>query len=79
MWGVAAHLTAPITQLTEIIRQNIKKVKKESGTQIDSKQKAIQLQVYFSGGYEDRNKEMNELYLSYSQLAKILAVGHDSS
>ena len=33
----------------------------------------------FSRGYKDRNKEMNELYLSYSQLAKILAVGHDSS
>lgn len=31
----------------------------------------------FAGGYKDRNKEMNELYLSYSQLAKILAVGHD--
>jgi hypothetical protein len=33
----------------------------------------------FSRGYQNRNKEMNELYLSYSQLAKILAVGHDSS
>jgi hypothetical protein len=44
MWGVAAHLTAPITQLTEIIRLNIKRVKQERDkTNIGSKQKAIQL------------------------------------
>jgi hypothetical protein len=29
----------------------------------------------FAGGYKEHNREMNDLYLCYSQLAKILAVG----
>jgi hypothetical protein len=29
----------------------------------------------FAGGYKEHNQEMNTLYLNYSQLAKILAVG----
>jgi sensor histidine kinase YesM len=71
-WKVSIHLTAPISQLTNIMEMNIKKVQKNKNR---NDAENVKLQMEFAGGYKEHNREMNDLYLSYSQLAKILTVG----
>lgn len=47
-------------------------------TQADQQNKKIQFQIeHLLKGFKERNKEMNQLYLSFSQMAKILAVSQD--
>lgn len=70
------QITEPIVQLTNKIVLNIKSVQRlKKDTRADQQNKQISFQIdHLLKGFKERNREMNQLYLSFNQMAKVLAV-----
>lgn len=80
-------MTEPFLELTKRIHLNVYNIQKQKRkAERDkrdglphSKSSTIELQVDLLRGFKSRNKEMNELFMNFNSMAKILFVGHASA
>lgn len=77
------NLTEPFLELSKRIHLNLKNIQKKKRKEErdkrhgrpSSKSSAIELQIDLLQGFKSRNKEMNELFLNFNSMAKVLFVG----
>lgn len=74
---LAVRLTLPILQLTQKVVHTIEIVKKLKENRKNNLHfKMIAFNVDLLKKYKESNREMNRLYVTFNQKAKVLAVGN---
>jgi len=74
VYWMSIRLTEPIITLTGKIKMNVTNVQQQKY----NKRGNFDFQVDFMTGYKDRNQEMNQLYISFNEIAKILALSEQT-
>ena len=72
MFKVSNFIIKPITKLTDIIKNSIKNVKNNKRSK--EVEKEAKMTMRFAEGFENTNQEMNELFSSFTQMAKKIMV-----
>ena len=77
MLKVSNFIIKPITKLTDIIQNSIKNVKSQKRSK--EAETAARMTMKFAEGFQNTNQEMNELFSSFTQMAKKIMVCQQQS